>query len=204
MRLSTLRVTVAPTTNDLTILATAQRELATAVTSGMAELITTASELCAQFCGRMNDRKESEFGAQTVEQTERDVDGDCILLLRDIKPAITSVVEDGVTLDADDYQLDGARLLRFSDDVQQDWCATKVVITYTTGFILLGGMPQPIEQACLDVLRSLFYGRGKEAGVRSESVDGVMSISYRDPQPGGGGLPPGVAEALAPWRRWSP
>jgi hypothetical protein len=200
-----LEVTVPPTTNDLTILGTAQRELVLgqAALTGIPELITAASEAVAQYCGRLNDDKQSEFGAQTVRQTERSVYRDCILLDRDLAPVITSVVEDGTTLSASDYELDGARLFRLDDDTRIAWCAAKVVITYTTGWTLLGGMPQPIEQATLDVLRDRVARRGIATNVRSESVDGVMAISYRDPKPEDGGLPAGVADLLKPWRRWS-
>ena len=198
-----LDVTVAPTTNNLTTLTTAQRELqlGQADLVGMDELISAASEIVAQHCGRLNDDKQSEFGAQTVRQTERLVYRECIVLDRDLVPAITTIVEDGVTLTATDYELSGSRLFRLSDDTRIAWCAQKVVITYTTGWTLLGGMPHPIEQATLDVLRQLVARRGTASMVRSESVDGVIAVSYRDPKPEDRGLPDGVAQRLSPWVR---
>lgn len=194
-----LIVTVAPTTNDLTTITTAQREmdLDQADLDGVPELIAAASEIVAQHCGRLNAAKQSEFGAQTVVQTERGVSRDCIVLDRDLKPAITSVVEDGATLTAADYELDGSLLYRLSDDTRTAWCAEKVVITYTTGWTLLGGMPQPIEQATLKTLAALIAGRGENPMERRYD-NGLVSILYRDAV---GGMPPEAAQLLAPWRR---
>jgi hypothetical protein len=194
-----LEVTVAPSTNDLTTEETAVRELRLIQgdIDGLPELVTTASEICAQHCGRMDDGKRSEFGAQTVRQTERSVCRACIILVRDINPAIVSVVEDGTTLDADEYERDGSLLYRLSGDERVPWGASKVVITYTTGWTLLGGMPQPIERACLAVLAHLIEMRGQDTVIRRED-NGLVSRSYSDLD---GGVPQEAAMLLSAWRR---
>ena len=195
-----LTVTVVPTSLDLTDLTTAQRELklSQADLEGAAALITEASAIVASWCGRQHDTGH-EFAAQTVEQIEEDACGDSILLDRDINPAITSVVEDGVTLTPDtDFRRDGSRLQRRSGGRRTAWCAAEVVITYTTGYTLLAGLPREIERATKIVLQQLFASRTRESQVRSESVDGVVAVTYFGERES---VPQEAQDLLKPFRR---
>ena len=195
-----LTVTVVPTSLDLTDLTTAQRELALsqADLDGVAALITQASDIVATWCGRQQDSGH-EFAAQTVRQTERlTAAAECIILDRDINPAITSVVEGADTLDAADYERDGARLFRLDDDERIDWPAEKIIVTYTTGYTLLSGLPRAIERATLIVLQQLVASRTRESQVRSESVDGVVAVSYFGERES---VPQEARDLLAPFRR---
>ena len=196
-----LTVTVAPTTSDLTTTTVATRELklGQADQNGLGELITQASAIVAAWCGRQpQGTTYSEFGAQTVRQQERLVEpAECIILDRDLNPAITSVVEGADTLTGSDYELDGSLLYRLEDDERTSWPAEKIVITYTTGWTLLAGLPPSIERAALIVVAQLVAARG-ENPMERRFDNGLVSVSYSDTD---GGIPPAAAGLLAPWRR---
>ena len=188
-----------PTTNMLTVTATAARELAISdATAGLQELIGQASDVCARYCGRPEG-----FGRATVRQTERNVNLPCIILDRDIAPAITSVIEDGTTLAVTDYELDGSLLYRLSGDYRIQWRATVLQVTYAAGYTLLTDLPQDIERACLIVLQAIYSSRGRDPHIRSESADGVGSVSYLDPRSVSDALPAQAITLLQPWRKMS-
>jgi len=188
-----------PTTNMLTVTATAARELAISdATAGLQELIGQASDVCARYCGRPEG-----FGRPTVRQTERNVNLPCIILDRDIAPAITSVIEDGTTLAATDWELDGSLLYRLSGDYRIQWRATVLQVTYAAGYTLLTDLPQDIERACLIVLQAIHSSRGRDPHIRSESADGVGSVSYLDPRSVSDALPAQAITLLQPWRKMS-
>lgn len=194
-----LSVVTAPTTLDLTTLTVAQRELqlTQADLDGVAELITQASDVVASWCGRQHATGH-EFAAQTVRQTERLTGAaDCLILDRDLNPGITSIVEGAETLAGTDYERDGALLYRLEDDERTTWPAEKIVITYTTGFALVSGLPREIERATLIVLQHLISARGENPMERRYD-NGLLSVSYMDTD---GGIPPAAAGLLSPWRR---
>ena len=194
-----ITVITPPATNMLTVIATAARELSILeATAGLQELIGQASDACARYCGRAEG-----FGRATVAQTERDIYAPCIVLDRDINPAITSVVEDGVTLAASNYELDGSLLYRLSDDSRTQWAAAKVVITYAAGYVLLTDTPQDLERACIATLAAIYAARGRDPRIRSEAADGVGSVSYLDPKAGAEALPVEAAALLSPYRKIS-
>ena len=194
-----ITVITPPPTNMLIATATAARELAISdATAGLQELIGQASDACARYCGRAEG-----FGRATVAQTERDIYAPCIVLGRDINPVVNSVVEDGVTLAATAYELDGSLLYRLSDDMRVEWNAAKVVITYAAGYVLLTDTPQDLERACIATLAAIHAARGRDPRIRSEAADGVGSVSYLDPKAGAEALPVEAAALLGPYRKIS-
>jgi hypothetical protein len=196
-----ITVITPPATNALTVTATATRELdlhGTPATTGLQELIGQASDVCARYCGRPEG-----FGRATVRQTERNVNLPCIILDRDIAPSITSVIEDGTTLAVTDYELDGSLLYRLSGDYRIQWRATVIQENYAAGYTLLTDLPQDIERACLIVLQAIHSSRGRDPHIRSESADGVGSVSYLDPRSVSDALPAQAITLLQPWRKMS-
>jgi hypothetical protein len=194
-----LTVLTPPTTSDLTIAATATRELQLLreeELAGLAELIGQASATCGAFCGRPEG-----FGRATVRQTERiTTPRDCIILDRDLAPAITGITLDGTALAGTDWELDGALLYRLSGDARVRWERGTVAITYAAGFTLLAELPQEIERACLLVVAAIHAARGRDPMQRTEN-NGLVAASYLDPRPGMEAMPPAAAALLAPWRR---
>jgi hypothetical protein len=195
-----ITVITPPTSNDLTTVAAAQRELQLPVSEStpvIEALIRQASIMCARYCGRAEG-----FGRATVRQTERLTRGAaCIILERDIAPAVAAVTEAGVTLAATDYELDGSLLYRLSGDHRASWSPATVVVTYAAGLTLPGSVDGDLERACLATMQALYSARGRDPMLRSESADGVGSMSYLDPRAGAEAVPPIAAGLLAPWLR---
>jgi hypothetical protein len=193
------RVLAGPSTSDLTTLASIKRELAiadddTSQDDRLADLISTASDIVSGYCNR------DTFGLETIEQTEYIREpGHGIALVGDLNPTVTSVVLNDTDLDETDYTLDGSILRRaypaeggwgWGDGSTinwptgwnhwHGWPGGKVVITYTSGFVLLDELPRAIERACQDVVFSLWRTTSstRDQTIRSETVDGIGSTTY--------------------------
>jgi hypothetical protein len=198
--ISTLAVTTPAATKDLTTLARLKTDLGiadAAQDAALADVIREASDAIGRECARPDG-----FGRETVTETWwLSSQLDCLILSRDILPAITFVMEDGATLAATDYLLSGSLLRRLSDDAPRAWTAQKIVVTYAAGYGLLADLPHDLERACLDLCATIWASRGRDRSLRSESADGVGSVSYLDPRDGAGGLPQAIAAAVAR-HRW--
>jgi hypothetical protein len=198
--ISTLAVTTPAATKDLTTLARLKTDLGitdAAQDAALADVIREASDAIGRFCARPEG-----FGRETVTETWRlSGSAECLILARDILPAVASVTEDGEPLAAADYLLDGSLLRRLFDDTPHDWTARKIVVTYAAGYALLADTPYDLERACLDLCATIWASRGRDRSLRSESADGVGAVSYLDPRAASGGLPQAIADALASYRR---
>lgn len=225
-----LKVLTPAVTGDLADLATVKRDLGlpdddTSQDERLADLIATASDLVCQHLNR------DGLGIETVEQTEHPRTVGPIILARDLNPQIESVTVNGVELDEWAYHLDGSLLHRIPSNgggpggsfagvwahngfavlspfAGGGWCGRHVVIRYTAGFELLGGLPRAIEQACKDVIYSLHTSAGRDPSriVRSETVEGIGSVTYATSAAAtggaGGGLLPIAPDRLAALERW--
>jgi hypothetical protein len=205
--IDTIALTVAPAAKDLTLLATVKTELSitgTTQDAWLTDAIRQASDAIAAFC-----RRPESFGRATYAQTWRAAySGECagaLILARDLAPSIVSVVEDGVTLDAADYLLDGSLLRRLSNDSPTEWLAAKIVVTYQAGYTLLTDLPYDVERSCLDLVVRAQQARGRDPGLRSERILDVIAQSWDTPGGDGfkDGLPRDVAERLSPYIRWA-
>lgn len=192
-----LEILSAAATGDLTTLATAKRELGivdAAQDARIADLISEASDLVAQWCNR------SGFGRETLRQTERLASPvDVLVLYRDLGVTITVVIEDGVTLDAADYERDGVLLYRLREGIRVPWTARLVVLEYQAGFLLPDEVPPALERACLDLLAGLWHGQGRDPAVRNETTEGVGAVGYFEPR---GDTLPLAADRLAALERY--
>ena len=176
-----LTIVTPAASDDLTSLARVKTELGitgTAEDAKLTTLIAEASNLITIYC------KRNSFGAQTVRQTERLSERlECIVLALDLAVVIASVTVDGVALLTTEWELDGALLYRLdaSDDRRMWWeGGTKVVIQYATGWTLPAGAPDALERAAVDLVANLYRAAGRDTTVRSETVEGIGSISYVD------------------------
>lgn len=204
MSVSTITIDAAPTTGDLTVLATVRRELelADAFTADdvwLADAIRQASDAIASYC-----RRPEGFGRATVTQSWRLTrDPPHLMLKRDLAPSVSSVVEDGAALASTDWLLDGSLLYRLRSDAPGPWTSSKVVASYTAGYVLLNDVPFDLERACLDLVVRGYRSRGRDPGLRSQDVPDVLRQSWDTPGGAGfrDGLPRDVADRLAPFRR---
>ena len=145
------------------------------------------------------------FGRETCRATWPVRGGSCdeVLFLPWRVPvtSISSVVEDGVTLSATDYQLRGGAILeRLSDGVPVPWSRAKIVVTYVAGWQLENAdqVPPDLEAAVIDQVKVMYLTRDRDYTLRSEDVPGVYSASYSAAE--GDGLLPHVDAALAEYR----
>lgn len=126
----------------------------------------------------------------------------CLPLYPDV--AVNRVMYGASVLDPASWSVDARNGILFLPPLCH---AMPVAVEYTGGYALPGSdaptLPADIEGACLDTVRALWTSTGpgaRDPMLRSESIQGVGATSWLDPQAGAGGLPPGVAAALAPYR----
>ena len=195
--MSLLVITTPATNTALATRAYVKGELSIADNSEDARIdayIAQASAAIAGWCGRV-------FARETVTETFRltsPIALDHLVLRRFPVVSIVSVVEDGTSLDAADYEVntESGVLFRLSGDDLSSWCATKIVVSYTAGYSLPNSAPEALQRACVDLVSYYRSSAGRDHSLRSESLDGVDSASYFDGAGERGGLPPAVAGLL--------
>lgn len=202
-----LTVTTAATVTRLADPAQVKTELGITDTSQdtyIGTLVDQASAALTSFCNRV-------FAQETVQETLRaqarevPVRDEPILLSRAPVVSIASVAADGATLDGNtDFECDLAQGTLYRLDGNGEWapwCARKVVVSYTAGFLLPlatgtgTALPADIERACALLAVAMYLAKGRDPSVASESVAGVGSQNYAGTQ-AVSGLPPQI-EALA-------
>lgn len=171
-------VTTHAASKDMTVLATVKTELGLSVTTWdtlLATLIQQASGKAVELAGR-------EFAAETMTDYFLVAGCDPVLQLsrRPIK-SITSIVEDGVTLSASDYEavaLTGWLRRIDADGLLIAWASGKVDVVYVAGYTMLTELPHGLERIVIDEVKRQFFSRKRDSLIRQESVDGVGSFSY--------------------------
>lgn len=156
-------------------------------------LIDQASALIAAHCGQ-------PFGQVEARETFRPGHRPWPLFLSRIPVvSVASIVEDGITLPATDWEadLDQGALRRLRSDIVSPWTARKVVVTYVAGYALPSGAPSGLARGCIMLATALAERRGTDTGLRSESLDGVATLSWRDPGNGGGLLTAEIRQAVS-------
>lgn len=202
---SIVAITAAATATALTTSGAVAAELSPVVVDDSAYLDRLINQASAAIVAYLRVTLASE----SVVEIFRDIAGDDHLpLARRPATAIASIVVDGVTLVAAEWELgdEDSTLYRLRTDARTRWTAAKIVVAYTAGYLLPGqagaNLPADIERACILTAASFYQARGLDARLRSESVDGVGSQSWLDPRTAHGPLPWQAAELLQPHRRW--
>lgn len=182
-----------------------------------------ASAAIQAYCDR-EFRKEATTERLQGSGTQR------LVLSRTPLVSIASVVIDGETIDADEYEIEDAAagiLYRengwprldnvVAGSISRDSMAgtgkADIVVTYTGGYVLPNdtvgtrNLPVELEQACILTVTSLFRGRGRDRAVASKAT-GDASISYRLPNQiigvgAGGVIPDEAVGLLAKFRRFT-
>lgn len=162
-------------------------------------LLDQASDQIARYCNRV-------FGRQTIAQTIRTDEAPTEILLAAVPVvSIASVVEDGTTLAASTYEVESTTgtLFRLIDDKPAAWLAVKTVVTFSAGWLLpeqaSADLPASISRAAVLLAASDVYGQGRDPWVKSETVEGMGSLSLVMPQAGAPWMPPAVTELLRPF-----
>lgn len=199
-----LAVTAAAASKDMTLLATVKTELGITGSTDdawLALVIQEESAAAVAYCGR-------EFARETVAESfrlegeDRSVSG--LYLSRVPVAAIASVVEDGVTLTAADYELAAAdgRLYRLDGaGARSTWAKAKIVVTYTGGYVMLTTLPQDLERAVRTLVKQRWFARTRDPLVKGASLDGVMSEQYWVGDVNTVGMPAEVTAVFDKYRR---
>lgn len=205
-------VSVAAASKDMTLKATVKAELGITVTTYddlIDVMIQQASAAIVSYCNRefasetvvslfRLDRRATSYSSWRAVET--------LMLERVPVTSITSVDEDGTTLTADDYEVDAATgfLWRLDgDDNRSCWSATKITVTQVGGYVMLTTLPQDLERACLDLVKSRWFARARDPMVKAAEVPGVLSEQYwiGDAPGTGDGIPASIQLLLDPYRR---
>ena len=136
---------------------------------------------------------------ETVTETVATRMQDGLVLSRRPVVAIASVVEDGVTLDPDNYEVDPttAILSRVYAGRSAYWSAGRIVIVYQAGWATV---PDELKQAAAMWVQSLYHQAGRDPLLRSEEVPDVYSATWVVPSGRDALVPAGVPELLAAHR----
>jgi hypothetical protein len=181
--------------------------------------ISVASQMIADYLNTVEaDDGTVTLGQETLAETyrvrhsrylSRRLDSErtqYLVLSRRPVASITGIVQDGATLDQDEYEVDGAGVLKhLASDRPTDWNGNKVVVTYVAGWLLPGqegrNLPPDIESACVDLVKMNWFARLRDPNIKSErdSIPGVrdhqVDYFFRNPEPGSP-LPDEIAQKL--------
>lgn len=169
--------------------------------------ITQASAAIETACNRV-------FAKQRYAETLR-LDGALdVISLQHYPASIVSIVHDGVTLDAEDWELDAKAGLLYrldGSDAPLDWTGEKIVVTYDGGYVLpsfTGGsgepLPADLQRACQILAKTSWQNDGRDVSVLRETVPDILDITYAAPggnaMPFAGALPEEIAGLIQPYR----
>ncbi|MER9814291.1 hypothetical protein [Mesorhizobium sp. M0129] len=165
---------------DLALLSIDELRAAAGVTGGSQDTTLTALGLriasaitaeCNVAVGASADGFEPTLKQETLTQTFYQVGADELMLARRHNVAISSLVEDGDTLTADDdFMVDpeSGLVTRLSSNCPRRWCARKVVVVYKAGFETI---PGDLKQAATDFFRYAYLESTRDPALKSEVVD---------------------------------
>lgn len=180
----------------------------------VADYINEATAAISNFCGRTFHRE-----AGIVEKVAG-FGSEFLLLSKTPVESISAISFDGVTVSSSDYSIHsaGAGMIYnangWNDTGGHSGNLSKTPVggsraklysvTYTGGYVMPGNsgrtLPYDIERACIEMVKSLVFGR-RDSSVKSESVDGVYSVTYADDNRDGSSLPSNIAAMLSPYKR---
>ncbi len=207
---SILTVTVPATDTALTTLARVKSELNITVSTYdtiLGQKIDEASSDIEAFLGFVVSK---ETVAETFWQEQIGEVPEFLLLDRTPVGTITSVVVDGVTIDASLYRADldiGQLYALDTSGFPYFWVIRKsAVVTYAGGYIppseTNSDLPAGIQGACVALVTDYWASRGRDPTLKSEEAPGIMRYDYWVGAVGESGeLPPAVVARLAPYRR---
>jgi len=198
---SILTVTSAADSHDLTMLATVKGELgiASSVQGNDGQItawIHQASGIIASECNRV-------FARETVsEQFRPNRSMDVLSLTRYPVSSISSINENDEALAATDYEVDkeSGLLYRMSNDNRTCWQYGKIVVVYIGGYDIPVELPQPIERACILLVKQMRSSATRDPMLKSQEVPGVLSQAFWVGDIGNNSLPPEVSSLIAPYR----
>lgn len=206
-------VTVANPASDTALTTLERVKLELGIPTGT----TTSNEILQEKTEEASDDIEAALGFRLVRETavetfwheQYDSAPEKLVLDRTPVASITSVVVDGVAIDASTWRLDPntGELFALCNGYPGVWVFLQsIVVTYGGGYILPPAsnrsLPKGIEGACVDLVSSFWAAKGRDPTVRVIDVPGLMRTEFWVGAVGEAGeLPPSVVAKLAPYRR---
>ncbi|MER8615976.1 hypothetical protein NKG99_03845 [Mesorhizobium sp. M1409] len=165
--------------SDLALLSIDELRTAAGITGGSQDTALKALGLrvasaimaeCNIAVGSSTEGVEATLKQETLTQTFYQVEVDELMLARRHNVVVSSLVEDGTTLDDTDFMVDpeSGLVTRLSSDCPRRWCARKVVATYKAGFETI---PGDLKQAATDFFRYAYLESTRDPALKSEVVD---------------------------------
>lgn len=212
-------VTVTTPASDKTLVSLATAKIALGIKPGDRSrdaainlAIRHASAACSNYCRRQL-RQESITEIVEFEACDKPVD----LIVLDRKPVVVASVtigDDQLLVADDDYRVDAARgtIVRLSNGapagwgwpairaIGGGWSSGMTTVVYTGGFPSLETVDDGVQRACIQILKSFYYGTAQDPRIRSVNVPDVDAVTYADPGDISS-LPLDVRENLNPFRK---
>jgi hypothetical protein len=148
-------------------------------------LITDATSMINEYCGR-------SFALDTYVEKIKIYSQSGLLRLKNTPiQSITSITYKGVAVDASSYSIDSAE----TGSIAGGWYNTSLLsgglgkiaigssqrsdyqVTYVGGYSVI---PANIVRACIEIVRSFYKNTTNNFNIKSESIDGVYSVTYGD------------------------
>lgn len=122
--------------------------------------------------------------------------------------SVTSVTIDGEATTDFLVEQDKGVLVRTRDDNGTtaiiSWTGRNIVVTYRAGYLYATETPADLKRAALSLGAFLHESRGRDFSLRSMNIQGVGSVSWLDPQNGGGMIPETIRNVLDFYRDMVP
>lgn len=119
----------------------------------------------------------------------REHDAKLVLSRRPIV-SITSITEDGVAVDAADFEVAKSEgtIKRLDNLFPCAWPASLIVVTYVAGWLMPAddnrNLPEDWENAVISTVKAAWFARNRDPNIKSENIPGVRQIDYFFGTPG--------------------
>lgn len=199
---STLAITTAATDLSLLTLAELRAAIGVANNSKDAELASLGARVAARIAAACNIAaggvSPPTLRLETVTETFRVVGwggcSDALRLSRRPIVSVGSVSEDGgAALDAANYEIDGAALVRLNGS----WGAASTAVVYDAGWAVV---PSDLKLAAERLARNYWYDGTRDPATRSVEIPGVRTTSYWVGSPSDPDIPDEIMDMLQPYR----
>lgn len=113
--------------------------------------------------------------------------------------SVTSVVENGVTLDDTGYRIQGSKgqIIRLSAGNDGHWAYAPITATYVAGWATV---PDLLKQAAERLARDWWFESQRDPSLKSKEIAGIGSFAYRWSSTSDAALPQDVLDLLAEYR----
>jgi len=103
-----------------------------------------------------------------------------LVLTRYPVAAITSIIDDTITLAPTDYEADLTKgiITRLYNDCVCFWSRRKTTVIYSVGYNALTDIPPTLQRACLELVTAYYNATDRDPLLRSDVVDGLGSKTY--------------------------